>query len=152
MLERSRKWQSQVFERRNSFLVTQRHQGWGCARQLGQYDSLLPPEVSVLCSFRKLRVSNKQKRSCNKRSRQLQSEEGSKPSLWGSRELRFRRNIQPVWGLLQLKKCHKMLLDWEKECEEKERSVIFLCSLSEEMSFCILNIDCPSLAKCKCSL
>lgn len=71
-------------QQKNSFFETQRHRGWGCARQLGQSDSLLPPKVSASCCFKKLGVSGKHKSSCKRRSRQLQSEEGGKPSLWGS--------------------------------------------------------------------
>lgn len=119
-------------QERNSFLVTQRHQGWGCARQLGQSDSLLPPKVSLLCCFRKLGVSNKHKSSCKRRSRQLQSE-GSKPSLWGCHELRFRRNIQPVWGLLQPKMPQNVA--GPRQRMRGERSVKFLCSHSEETEF-----------------
>lgn len=133
-------------QERSSFLVTQRHQGWGCARQMGQSDSFLPPKVSVLCCFRKLVVSDKHKSSCKRRSRQ-QSEEASKPSLRGSHELRFRRNIQPAWGLVQPKM--PQTVAGLRQRMWGERPIILLCSHSEETEFLYFK---HWLAKCKCSL
>lgn len=129
-------------QQKNSFLETQRHRGWGCARQLGQSDSLLPPKVSVSCCFKKLGLSDKPKSSCKRRSRQLQSEEGSKTSLWGSHQLKFLRNIQPVWSLLQ-PKMPRNVAGLRQKTEEKadmlKRSLLLLCSHSEETEFLYLK-------------
>lgn len=63
---------------------------------------------------------------------------GSKPSLWGTHQLKFLRNIQPVWSLLQ-PKMPRNVAGLRQKTEEKadmlKRSLLLLCSHSEETEF-----------------